>query len=219
MNRIFFIFVALVLMSGQSLFGALVLVPIDDTATENAAVNTTTLLNLHPQVTNTTNPENDELTTPYDYYEAKIETDKVPNTTAPNSLLGLTLRYGVLSLASMTTSGNATNEQGPDEVFSTPKIEGKPLAYPNPFRQETGTTIGYMLSADMDIKLEIYDMIGTRIFRNHYPAGSPGGHQGYNRLKLDLASFKGHELSSGVYSVLVIYNGKVLGKTKMAAIP
>ncbi len=99
------------------------------------------------------------------------------------------------------------------------EVIGKALFYPNPARQQDEPRLGYQLSKNMDIELQIYDMMANRIFKNTFPAGTNGGKSGFNKLKLDLDSFSGHFLSAGVYFYLLIHEGKVLSKGKVAVIP
>lgn len=111
-----------------------------------------------------------------------------------------------------------------DEFYSIdPAIIGKILCYPNPFRlsDPEGTTVGYRLSKNMDVKIYIYDMLGHRIFEQSYLAGMPGGRGGddYNKLKFTVDDLEYFYFSAGVYILVLTHEGKVLGKTKMAVIP
>lgn len=100
-----------------------------------------------------------------------------------------------------------------------PKVIGRALCYPNPFRQKEGGQIGYRLSKNMDIELHIYDMMANLIFKDIFFAGAMGGRAGYNKLTLDTATFNKFELSAGIYFFLLIYQGKIMAKGKMAVIP
>ncbi len=62
------------------------------------------------------------------------------------------------------------------------EIVGKPLAYPNPFRQAEGTEIGCELSRNMDIEIHIYNMFGHLIEKIYAPEGDVGGTEGFNRV-------------------------------------
>ncbi|MBT5856236.1 T9SS type A sorting domain-containing protein [bacterium] len=99
-----------------------------------------------------------------------------------------------------------------------PEIIGKALIYPNPFRLSDGTELGYMLSKNMDTEVQIYDMLGHRVFQNTFKAGTPGGVFGYNKLTLNYYTMS-YDLSAGVYFFLISNNGKVLQKGKFAIIP
>ena len=100
-----------------------------------------------------------------------------------------------------------------------PAVEGTPLAFPNPFRQSTGTTIGYTLSKPMDITIQIFNMAGHKIFDRDYASGTDGAVYGYNPLRLDSSTFPGYTLPSGIYLLYIIHNEKVLGHGKLAIIP
>jgi len=98
-------------------------------------------------------------------------------------------------------------------------IIGKPLFYPNPTSLTNGSELGYALNKDADVRIELYDMMAHRIFRKDFSAGALGARAGYNRLFINLDTFYGFELSSGVYFCFIISNGKLLGKAKLAVIP
>ena len=98
-------------------------------------------------------------------------------------------------------------------------LEGKLLNFPNPFQAESGTTIGYILSKNMDVELKIFDMMGNLVSSIEKPAGAMGGLWGLNKVPINQSNFGGTILSAGVYFYLLINNGKILGKGKMAVIP
>ncbi len=99
------------------------------------------------------------------------------------------------------------------------EVIGKALFYPNPARQLENAKLGYQLSKNMDIELQMYDMMANRIFKTIFPSGTNGGKSGYNKLTLNLETFSGYFLSAGVYFYLIIHDGNVLAKGKVAVIP
>lgn len=99
------------------------------------------------------------------------------------------------------------------------KVLGQALVYPNPFRQEVGAELGYKLTDNMDIEIHVYDMLANLAANKMFKAGSTGGKLGYNKVGFDLETFDGYELSAGVYFYLIIHEGSVLAKGKMAVIP
>ncbi|RAP34069.1 hypothetical protein DID75_00395 [Candidatus Marinamargulisbacteria bacterium SCGC AG-410-N11] len=106
-----------------------------------------------------------------------------------------------------------------DEENVEPKVIGDALCYPNPFRQATGTTLGYELSKDMDIDIYLYNMMAQLIAKKTYSKQTDGGHGGYNTLNLEANFLDGKMLSAGVYFYLIVHNDKVLAKGKMAVKP
>ena len=102
---------------------------------------------------------------------------------------------------------------------TTAALEGKLLNFPNPFQAESGTTIGYVLSKNMDVELKIFDMMGNLVSSIEKPAGALGGLRGINKVPISSSNFGGTILSAGVYFYLLINDGKILGKGKMAVIP
>ena len=49
-----------------------------------------------------------------------------------------------------------------------PKVKGEVVAYPNPFRLDSGTSLGYDLSKPMDITIQIYDIFGMMVYEKHF---------------------------------------------------
>lgn len=105
------------------------------------------------------------------------------------------------------------------EENTVAELVGDPLNYPNPFRLKEGTTLGYRLSKNMDIEIRIYDMRANEIFKEVLPAGTAGAQGTYNTLFIDPETFYYSDLSAGIYFFLIMNEGKVLGKGKMAVIP
>ncbi|MFH1715485.1 MAG: T9SS type A sorting domain-containing protein [Elusimicrobiota bacterium] len=99
------------------------------------------------------------------------------------------------------------------------KIIGKVLNYPNPFKLREGTEIGYELTSNADMEIQIYDMQAYKICALSINQGDEGGKFGYNRVLLNQNTFGGYDLSSGIYFYVIANKGKVLGKGKMSIIP
>ena len=94
----------------------------------------------------------------------------------------------------------------------------KPLNYPNPFKSRTGTHIGYRLSKDADIELKVYTLTGHEICKKSYTSGTEGGRSGYNTVSFS-STEAGLDLPTDVYIYLLINNGKIIGRGKMATLP
>jgi hypothetical protein len=101
-----------------------------------------------------------------------------------------------------------------------PELVGSPLNYPNPFSLAAGSKIGYMLTAPMDIEIKIYSINGYLMASKQLYAITldEGAHAGYNRVEI-LDILEGETLPAGIYLYLLIHNGKVIGKEKMAVLP
>ncbi len=104
-------------------------------------------------------------------------------------------------------------------VLQPVSIEGIPMAYPNPFRQEEGTYLRYVLSKPTDISVKIYDMRANLVSDKTIPSGASGANYNVNYLKFDLDSFDRVQLSAGVYFYVIMGEGRVLGKGKLALVP
>lgn len=97
-------------------------------------------------------------------------------------------------------------------------LEGQLLNYPNPFTFSDGTTIQYSLSQAATITLQIYDMQGNPVYNQTFEANDNGGAQ-ENEISLGNADFSGTSLNAGIYFYLLLNEGSVLGKGKMAVLP
>lgn len=125
---------------------------------------------------------------------------------------------GYYSETSLGTSELSVMQQDDSDVL--PEVIGEALVYPNPFRLQTGVAqLGYRLSKDMDIQIQVYDMMANMILKRTFYAGATGAQKGYNKLWIDNEVFEGERLSSGVYFYLIIHEGKVLARGKMAVKP
>ena len=131
--------------------------------------------------------------------------------------------YGFKSLANVITdtlAANSLRAQESNNYDSTPLTLTKPLLnYPNPARQKEGIEIRYGLSRDAEIELQIYDMTANLVFKNQFAKGAQGAKVGYNRLYLTMNSFDKFALSAGVYFYLLVNEGVVIAKGKMAVVP
>ncbi len=107
------------------------------------------------------------------------------------------------------------------------ELQGDPLFYPNPFRfsntnTQTGTVGGvlqYQLSKAMDIEIQMYDIFGRRIWKKACAANSECGRAKINKITFNKTELNGYELSAGVYFYIFIYEGKVIGRGKVAVVP
>jgi len=133
----------------------------------------------------------------------------------------LSLGYNSLDKGGLSTAQRLVIVAKDEAIDASivPEVIGKALFYPNPARQEDDARLGYQLSKNMDIELVMYDMMANKIFKNTFLAGTNGGKAGYNKLKLDLDTFSGYFLSAGVYFYLLMHEGKILAKGKVAVIP
>ncbi len=99
------------------------------------------------------------------------------------------------------------------------KVIGKALMVPNPARQIDEPRLYYVLSKNMNIEFRLYDMMARLLFSTTFASGSDGGREGVNWLKIGPNSFEGFAMPAGVYFFLLMHEGKVLAKGKVAMIP
>lgn len=101
-----------------------------------------------------------------------------------------------------------------------PDVVGETLVYPNPFSMSgQGGVICYELNQNMNIEIQVYDMMANMIMKDSYKPGADGGKEGYNKVRFTAADFGNQALAAGVYFYLLINDGEVLEKGKMAIIP
>ena len=139
------------------------------------------------------------------------------NTDQYLSILQISYKNLGQTLEDSSLQGQLRAQINDDSVIA--KVIGPALCYPNPFQQETGTRLGYQLSKNMDIEIHVYDMLANLIMKKDFAKGSIGGREGLNKVDIDLNTWDQYILSAGVYFYLLINNGKVLSKGKMAIIP
>jgi|GEM_PF-5520508 len=138
----------------------------------------------------------------------------------PSKTVVLGYRFkSTAGLDSITSTG-----EGLAAYKGVPKVAfkgeyGKALIYPNPAKHLEEAEMIYYLPDNVDIELRMYDMLANEILRSTFFAGTPGGQMGANVLKFNTLTFAGYELSAGVYFVVLVNNGKVLMKTKLAVVP
>lgn len=108
-----------------------------------------------------------------------------------------------------------------DDDATEPSVIGDALVFPNPFRQSSdiGAVLGYELSKDLDIEIQIYNMFAQQVVLVTYDAGAFGARKGYNTVQLNKDSLGGAFLSAGVYFYLIMNDGDVLARGKMAVKP
>jgi len=143
--------------------------------------------------------------------------------TASNGNLSL-MDFGVRALSTLQATGNADLQMNAtpaldstSEIIAT--VTKKPLNYPNPFRKADGTTLYYSLSKTMDVEIRIYDMLANEVFKVVRNGGLTGASAGPNRISLNDLGLDAHNLSTGAYFYLIMNNGKIMAKGKMAIIP
>ena len=102
---------------------------------------------------------------------------------------------------------------------AAPKLVGRALNYPNPFRADSGTSIGYELDQPLDISVYLYTIRGNLVKKWTFNAGEPGGAFGYNTVAVNRDSLDGQDLSVGVYMYVVTHGSQALGRGKMVVMP
>ncbi len=104
-------------------------------------------------------------------------------------------------------------------LYGSKQMVGLALPYPNPMKYADGTgQIYYFLSDDMEMEFRLYDGTSSMIYHTFYDAGSTGGKQGKNYIPFTRNEL-GIDLSAGLYFYMVLHEGEILGKGKLAVIP
>ena len=71
----------------------------------------------------------------------------------------------------------------------------------------------------MDIEIRVYDMMANELAKVQKAAGLVGASMGPNKISIADLGLDANDLSAGVYFYIIMNNGVVLGKGKMALIP
>jgi len=94
----------------------------------------------------------------------------------------------------------------------------RPLAAPNPFVPgKGGTRITYVLAGDATIDIEIFTLLGDRVWSQSFAGGTSGGRIGLNQVTWDGRSDAGAPVRNGVYHCR-IRGGGLDTMVKIAAI-
>jgi hypothetical protein len=81
------------------------------------------------------------------------------------------------------------------------------IAYPSPFRAGSeNATVAYLMGAEADADLTIYDALGNVVRHTTYAAGSVGG-QLFNQVPWDGRNGRGEVVANGAYIVQLISDG------------
>lgn len=150
----------------------------------------------------------------------KAQTQRL--STEKSGMTQTTASFRVNSVAINRVSGTLnlrSSELGLDSDI-VPALEGRPLMFPNPLPRNTVGEIGYDLNKDMNIEIKVYNMFGHLVRQLSAYESEPGGRTGeYNRMKFDGKDQSGRDLGAGAYFYLIVHNGDVLGKGKVAILP
>ena len=98
---------------------------------------------------------------------------------------------------------------------NTGAVSGELLVYPNPVTGVSESELGYRLSDNVDVEIKIYNMRANLVAKRSIPRGGLGAVAGYNRIPLSWLMSHSN-WSGGVYFVLLLDNGKVMGRTKFS---
>jgi len=137
------------------------------------------------------------------------------NNSSSLTVLGVSFQNVGQTIDQMEAVANSNTSDEDEKVA----VDGQALCYPNPFRQSSGGLIGYRLTNNGDIQIQVYDMLANMLIKQDFKSGSKGAQKGYNKVQVNLDTWNGFVLSAGVYFYYIIHDGKVLSKGKMAVIP
>lgn len=163
-------------------------------------------INSNPAITLTKVPDPDNTYINYGFY-----TPTTPFTDGSYSI-----RIVAKDIENRQTSKEVTSLIVGDE--QSLGILGAPLNYPNPFNPENGTYISYSLSKNAGIQLSIHDLTGNMIWKQNYASGTNGGRAGYNEIFWNGKSGSGGYCGNGIYVLVIVGDGKVIGRSKITAI-
>lgn len=98
-------------------------------------------------------------------------------------------------------------------------LPGLPLTFalPNPFNRGATAEVSlyYHLPGNFNVVIYLFDLNGSLIWRQNYPAGDNGGKAGNNNPAWDGKSLFGENVANGVYLYQITADQKVIGKGKI----
>ena len=90
--------------------------------------------------------------------------------------------------------------------------------YPNPMKSSESGHLYYELSKSGDVDISVYDMSGRTVTKQSFKTGLTGGLIGVNKVTLAQLGINPLTLPSGAYFIIVMSQGKVIAKGKMAVV-
>ncbi|GEM_PF-3779776 len=97
----------------------------------------------------------------------------------------------------------------------TLKPGSKVLCYPMPYNPNNGNMdIAYELTAQGDVEVYVYNLLGQVVWRNIYSRGFTGGSTGYNQISFNGVDAFNDKLAIGLYFVQIVHGKSVLGTSK-----
>lgn len=99
-------------------------------------------------------------------------------------------------------------------TFSIKRIN----VYPNPMKSSESGHVYYELSKNGDVDISVFDMLGRTVTKQSFKTGGVGGLIGVNKVTLSQLGINPLTLSSGAYFIIVMSQGKVIAKGKMAVV-
>ena len=125
-----------------------------------------------------------------------------------------------IKLHAVDTIGNISSYEVSVKVETGDVRARACYAYPNPYDPSAGNLrITYMLSADANITVYIFNAINQPVWKRNYTSGSEGGHTGYNEIIWNGITDFGEMAGNDIYFARIVADGKrVIGKIKIAVI-
>ena len=93
-------------------------------------------------------------------------------------------------------------------VSSGISIIGNVYVYPSPVQAGELFEVGFYINSDITVEINIFDMLG----RQHVYLETEASSTEYNRIEILSNDFQIETISSGVYVLVVTYQGEALGK-------
>jgi hypothetical protein len=101
-------------------------------------------------------------------------------------------------------------------------LEGKVIAFPNPFGyNQNWTEIQYILPTSCDITMAVYDPFGNPVYTRKFRQGEEGAKYGINKVTWDGKDEKGRKVANGIYLLKfwgTVLTSKAFDKTHRIAV-
>jgi hypothetical protein len=98
----------------------------------------------------------------------------------------------------------------------TLKPGSRVLCYPMPYDPNSidPMDIAYELTAESDVSIYVYNLLGQVVWKNLYYKGFEGGNAGYNQVSFNGVDAFGDKLAIGMYFIQIVHGKSVLGTSK-----
>ncbi len=143
-------------------------------------------------------------------------TETIPSQlNSSNTISLLSMSLSIVQLNNISNGGQLSL----NNTDTASLIISEVLPYPNPMSLRNSGHLYYRLNKNQTLNCMVFDRFGRKIVEKTFPAGSNGGKVDINNVPLNREFFNNYPISSGVYFIIILSDGEILKRSKLAVIP